>query len=611
MIISGKSEHLDKNIQVTTLRNATGLYFESISPLRTSNTNWDFVTYVNLTTYDLKFRTLQNYFQSTSDICVLLKVQEDETLNDACITFMQTTYPFVHEIELNFNSIMKVLAPGRKSPEHLTRRTRGLINAVGRLTNILFGVCSDEDAEFFYTNIQNLRDSNEKSLHLAHEQLRIVSSVVQDVNFTVHDLTTDYQKTRSTIDRLSEQAKRMLNAIDILSVKTKFDEHTTILGLLLNQFAWETQNLQTIVNFALNGLMHTSVYPPSELYHELKEIQLTLPPTLELPAMESHLALPELFRASTLSVVYSQQTLMFIARIPLLSNIPFNIYHTIPLPITVAPGKIVLIKPDTQYLAVSSNSEFHFSLTESQYMNCKTLFSYKLCLGLEFIFKRVKTDNCEVSLYNNPEKLSDICNLRYLSMNTAIWHKLRNQNSWLYYVTHQVVTVACRKDSYKLVLTGVGKLDIPEYCVVYTDYSILTPTRNLRTQVHKDFIPESPSLNYSISLKKIIEYHEPQKIDNHMSYTNFNKLAQDAQDLNQLEELYKDTTKNIFVKPEHHIILLYVIVIILVIISLYLIIKYRCNIPKLYSPDIAEPHIKKDIVQSRTALACSLSEETT
>lgn len=339
--------------------------------------------------------------------------------------------------------------------------------------------------------------------------------------------------------------------------------------------------------------MHTSVYPSSELYHELKEIQLTLQLTLELLTMESHLALTELFRASTLSLVYSQQTLMFIAIIPLLSNIPFNIYHNIPLPITVAPGKIVLIEPDTQYLAVSLNSEFHFSLTESQYINCKTLFSYKLCIGLEFIFKRTKTNNCEISSYNNPEKLSGICNLRYLSTNTTIWHKLQNQNSWLYYGTHQVVTITCRQESYKMVLTGVGKLEISEFCVVYTDYSILTPSRNLRTQVHKDFIPKNPSLEYSISIKKIIEYHEPQKISNHVSYTNLNKLAQDAQELNQLEKLYEDTIENIFVKPDHHIILLNIIVIVLVVISLYLIIKYRCNIPKLYLPDIAEPFVKK------------------
>jgi len=148
---------------------------------------------------------------------------------------------------------MKVLEPSRKSSEHLTRRTRGLIHAIGRLTNVLFGVCLDEDAEFFCKNIQNLRDSNEKSLHFANEQLRVVLNVVRDVNFTIHDLETEYQKTKSNVERLSEQAKHMLNAIDILSVKNKFDEHTATLSLLLNQFAWETQNLQTIVNFALNG----------------------------------------------------------------------------------------------------------------------------------------------------------------------------------------------------------------------------------------------------------------------------------------------------------------------------------------------------------------------
>jgi len=91
MIISGKSANLNKNIHVTTLKNATGLFFESISAPRTSNTNWNFVTYVNLTTYDITFQTLQSYFQSTSNICVLFKDQEDETLNEACIIFMQTT----------------------------------------------------------------------------------------------------------------------------------------------------------------------------------------------------------------------------------------------------------------------------------------------------------------------------------------------------------------------------------------------------------------------------------------------------------------------------------------------------------------------------------------
>lgn len=106
-------------------------------------------------------------------------------------------------------------------------------------------------------------------------------------------------------------------------------------------------------------------------------------------------------------------------------------------------------------------------------------------------------------------------------------------------------------------LAGVGKMDIPEY-MIYTDNSILVPIpiRNIRTQIYKDLIPESPSLNFSISLRNITEYHEPRKINGYISYINFNKLAQDSQELNRFDKLYKDTTDSIFVKPEHDFILL-------------------------------------------------------
>lgn len=35
-----------------------------------------------------------------------------------------------------------------------------------------------------------------------------------------------------------------------MNIKTIFVEHTAVLAVLLNQFAWETQNLQIIVNSA-------------------------------------------------------------------------------------------------------------------------------------------------------------------------------------------------------------------------------------------------------------------------------------------------------------------------------------------------------------------------
>ncbi|KAL4082731.1 hypothetical protein QTP88_029664 [Uroleucon formosanum] len=347
--------------------NSSGLYFEAMEPLRISYTTWDFVTYVNLTTYYMKYQILQKFHDQTGDVCIQLKKREDSILTSACTDFIQSTFPFMQEIESNFNSVIRILGSNHRTSEHPNRQPRGLINAVGRLANILFGVCSDKDAEFFYKNIEDLARSEDKHVHLSQEQIRIVSSVMNNVNSTMHELLADDQKLQKNINKIEEQSRRSVATINVLEIQNTFLEHTAILTVFLNQFAWETQNLQSIVNSALNGLMHTNVYPPSKLIHELKQIQLTLPSTLELPITESHLSIPELFRTSKLSVVYIQQNLVFVTRIPLLSNLRFNLFHNIPLPIPTNKGNIVIIEPQAQYLTISDTNEYHFSLTDDQY----------------------------------------------------------------------------------------------------------------------------------------------------------------------------------------------------------------------------------------------------
>lgn len=592
LFVSQSLELPDKQIKITELNRTIGLYFEAMGPVRTSFTNWDFVTYINLTSYYIKFQTLRNYVKETNDICLLLKGKGDNTLTQACVNFIQSTLPFSHEIELNFHSTMRILGSDSNSAGRLSRYPRGLVNAIGRIANVLFGICSDQDAEFFYNHIETLERSNEKYSNMAQEQIRIVSSVINNVNTTMHELVTDSQKLQSNIDILWGQSKQLLSVIDIMGTQNIFLEHTTILTVLLNQFAWETQNLQSVVNSALNGIMHTSVYPPSELLHELKTIQLSLPPTLELPRTDSHLAIPELFRVSTLSVVYVNQTLIFVTHIPLLWNIAFNLYHNIPLPITTSNGSFVIIDPETQYLAISQNNEYHFSLSENQYQNCKSLFSFKLCVGIQSINKHMEKENCEESLFNNPENSLEKCNIKYVNLDRTLWQKLSYQNAWLYYCNRKQITVACRQESYKFLLSGVGKIEIPDYCEIYTDNSILTPVRTITSESHRDFVPETPNISFRASLKRIIDYHVPQKLDTSNYYKNFNQLAQDARDLTQLQTLYKDSNKDLLiVKPEHHIILLYVVVIIIITLSLYTIVKYRCNIPKLYMPEIPEPQL--------------------
>lgn len=56
-------------------------------------------------------------------------------------------------------------------------------------------------------------------------------------------------------------------------------------------------------------------------------------------------------------------------------------------------GNIVIIEPQTQYLAINDTNEYNFSLTENQYERCTTLFSFKLCVNPEAISKSTYQEN--------------------------------------------------------------------------------------------------------------------------------------------------------------------------------------------------------------------------
>lgn len=124
----------------------------------------------------------------------------------------------------------------------------------------------------------------------------------------------------------------------------------------------------------------------------------------------------------------------------------------------------------------------------------------------------------------------------------------QSQNAWLYYCTKQGITVACNQESYKISLVGVGKIEIPEYCVVYTDSLILTPSKTITTAIHRDFAPENTKLIITTVQKKIIDTRVPQSTETHKSFRNLNRLAHDAQELSELKTLYEDITNNIYCK---------------------------------------------------------------
>lgn len=69
--------------------------------------------------------------------------------------------------------------------------------------------------------------------------------------------------------------------------------------------------------------------------------------------------------------------------------------------------------------------------------------------------------------------------------------------------------------------------------------------------------------------------------------------------------MYKDT--KLFVYPDHNFIILYIILILIVVVSLYLLIKYKCNLTRLYRPKISEPYNVRKFVKPTDSPKMSIS----
>jgi len=98
-----------------------------------------------------------------------------------------------------------------------------------------------------------------------------------ETNQTLKSLKIHQQQIEKNLKHLQQQIENNTQNIDIISFKTKLLEQAFLFEIILNSFAYDTQNLMAIVNAALNGKIYTSALTSQTLMSELREIKMNLP----------------------------------------------------------------------------------------------------------------------------------------------------------------------------------------------------------------------------------------------------------------------------------------------------------------------------------------------
>jgi len=584
--------------KITYFNNTEGLYYKFLGKMKVTNSEWKLIHFLDLEYYTTRYSTLSELYNTTTEMCRLIqqKAENPETTNN-CQQFTHSTIPYFQEIDQNHKNILSTIGNNNQLK---SRKRRGLRNAVSRLINVLYGSAENIDFTSIFNKIVQLTKNKLIDIDLIPEKTRIVKSVNSENQTISNQMSLNQQKIEQNIKLLSMQVKLNAQNIDKIKIRTTLLEQTLYFEILLNQYAYETQNLLAIVNSAIHGKVHTSVLHTQRWLAELREIRTNLPIGTILPLTITQESISEFVKISETTIFHRDQYLVFVVRIPLVQTVDFNAYKVIPLPIRYDNQSLLLIEPDIEIVALSSDTENFFSLTDKQWESCRELQSYTICKNSQPTHRKSITNPCEITLLSKPQNLPENCKIKLVSTNAPVWNRLPRSNSWLFYTKYETITIYCENPTktYSVEISGVGRLTISTDCSIYTTKLLLKPSSYIIANTYADLIPENSKFNVKNTLSKLLDSFIPQNIVNVQVIKDLVKFSQNLQEIDTLKE--KPSEPSMVVIINVHILVLYTSMICLFSLSIFIVLKFNKNNIKVYKPDLAEVESSENCETSGT-----------
>lgn len=590
MMIQSTMSNTTDNVNITTFSNHKGIYYESHGSVSTSHMNWDLVVYVNVDILTSKYNKLMAQYKSMEEICKQMvenfgSVEIENTCNQFVQQFSATTLPYLYEIQSNRHNVM--LSIGHHSITK-NRIQRGLGSTFKRLINVLYGKFSNIDPEFIFRHILELNNNKMQSINLENEQTRIVQRDVINLNLTAQKISEHQQKLEGNLQYLQQLTKDSIRNINKQAFKTRLLEQAFLFEIILNQYAYETQNLIAVINAALDGKIHTSVIPLGNFLQELKEIKMNLPAGSKLPIEIVSESTPELLGISDITIFIQEENLVFSIAIPLLSNKEFHMYRPIPIPIPHYDNKtLILIDPEIEYLALSNDNEEFFSLDSKQWEACVKLTTRKICKGNQLFHRRTRSNICEISLLTS-QTIPEPCKIKFLMSNTPIWSKLVGTNAWLFFSPPNFVTIKCTEPQQiiNIEISGIGRLITSPTCEIHTNNFIILPTNKPDRTILDDLIPEGDRKALLSVISEHLQHFIPQNLKGTSVLGDFNSFARKLIETDKLPTIPEDHL--IMFGAQFHAIINYILSIIIVTIISIIVIRFKNKLVRMYSPELPE-----------------------
>lgn len=375
------------------------------------------------------------------------------------------------------------------------RQKRGWFNIIGSTFKTIFGTLDENDGNYFNQALNSVQDNEKHVVNLLSQQIQVVRSTISNFNNTITNLDQNRKIFNENFEKLSNYSKDLNNKIFNLEMKQTIEEHFAFLMLFTNELQNEISTIINAILFAKSNSVHPFVISPQQLINELMKTLPYLPTSatypLPLNIQNSHF----LLELTKIQYYFSEERIIFILRLPLVSQNQYYLYNLIPLPVYRQKFQSYLfILPSIKFLVLSENRNVYTTLNSLE--NCKNIDqSNIICDNNEPLYFTNYRPICETELLSVMSTIPENCDTRTLHTSTEMWHKLITPNSWIYVLPKATdITLSCEsKKVTNLILNNTGILTLTANCKVYTS-SVMLSSEPIISE--SSFVPIIPNFEF-------------------------------------------------------------------------------------------------------------------
>ncbi|XP_076259360.1 uncharacterized protein LOC143195792 [Rhynchophorus ferrugineus] len=288
-------------------------------------------------------------------------------------TITNITTPFKELLLTRTKNLLNQVLVQEQFLRHYTitkRHKRGLINVIGTIDKYLFGTLDASDGERYDNYIKILQTNQEILQHDTMATQTILKNISKSFDKTITKIKTNQDNILTMMGNLSVTMSMTTLTTHFILTMDNIESNLRIISDLCN-------NIQTAINFAETGTLHHSIIKITDL----NKIILQINPKARIPFDN----IIKYYETAHADVLIKNSLIIFHVAIPLISDIPYTLYHLFAIPIQ---NHIVSIK--NPFLLLNKND--YFNTPE----NCIKIEEIILCSK----FNLNKDEKCIVQTIN-------------------------------------------------------------------------------------------------------------------------------------------------------------------------------------------------------------------